>query len=305
MDVVGGPTEYVTIEFVGTRSYSLATCFGLWPAGDAYPAINVYNSTTPPQAGATSPPAGTLIANPQVAYEHNEPYLLDQTFTVNGDWTADANSAVGSGLNDVLNSVCGLANPNCTFTPDGPLRWGRGAWSAVDSLTSCKPLGTEEYDTLTYNKTSEQTASLTVGGGVTVGTELNLFNVVKSELEISVEAEHEWEEEKAFARSSMVLVPGGYTGTIWSAPNIGTITGTMVLRTNTATFTLFNFRQTRAGVTPPPDVCRPAGRRVQLHLERPGPQGDTQRACDGLSRPAGEERRHTGTGRRHGDPDAG
>jgi len=84
---------------------------------------------------------------------------------------------------------------------------------------------------------------------VTASTEVNLFDIIGSKISVKVEAEHEWTETNSFSRTATVFLQPRETGIVWTAPEIGTVTGTLVLTMGSATFTVTNFSQTRSGVT--------------------------------------------------------
>jgi hypothetical protein len=248
VDVLGGGPEYVT--FTITQA---------WNSGDytpnSYPALVVWNTTAPPPAGYDpganpyAPPA-TQTAHPQVTTSQNVPYLFDQTFGVAGNWTVDAQSPLGRAFDDALNAICGAANPNCSFTQTGPLTWGIGAPTVAGQSVNCTaPAPGIEPNFFEVEYTAKQEASLSVGGSVTGSTEANLFGIIASKITIKVEAEHEWTETNSFTRSAKAFLQPHNTGTIWTAPTIGTVKGTLVLKTGSATFTVTNFSQTRSGVT--------------------------------------------------------
>jgi hypothetical protein len=248
VDVLGGGPEYVT--FTITQA---------WNSGDytpnSYPALVVWNTTAPPPAGYDpganpyAPPA-TQTAHPQVTTSQNVPYLFDQTFGVAGNWTVDAQSPLGRAFDDALNAICGAANPNCSFTQTGPLTWGIGAPTVAGQSVNCTaPAPGIEPNFFEVEYTAKQEASLSVGGSVTGSTEANLFGIIGSKITIKVEAEHEWTETNSFTRSAKAFLQPHNTGTIWTAPTIGAVKGTLVLKTGSATFTVTNFSQTRSGVT--------------------------------------------------------
>ncbi|HCB06952.1 MAG TPA: hypothetical protein DEQ43_22360 [Nocardioides bacterium] len=191
-----------------------------------------------------------MTAHPQVTATNNDPQLYDVTLGVTGNWTADARSPLGQGFDDALNSICGAQPAQCTFTQTGPLTWGIGAPTAAPASINCAavdPPGADDYETISYSHTQE--ATLSVGGGVTASTEVNLFGSIGSKISVSLEAEHEWTEQNTFSRDAKIYVPPKNVGLMWNAPTVGTVTGTMVLKTGTSTLTVTNFRQTRSGVT--------------------------------------------------------
>ena len=253
VDVVGGPTEYLTVAISQQEVWAPNGCGT--PARHAQ--VDVWITQGPPQAGwhpaLGYPPNLQFFDNQvQLTYTHNLPQLFDQTVTVAGNWTADAQSPLGHALDDALNTICGADNPSfsCSFTQTSPLTWGIGAPTAAGEVVNCTaPAVGVTPSWLQVEYTAEQSASLSVGGSVTAATEVKLFGTIGSKISIKVEAEHEWTETNSFTRSAKVFVPPRNTGMIWTAPTIGTVKGTLVLRSGSATFTVTNFRQTRSGVT--------------------------------------------------------
>ncbi|GGB23400.1 hypothetical protein GCM10011492_11600 [Flexivirga endophytica] len=245
-DVLGGPPEYLTVSVHGTRSHS---DWGCWqPKGQIYPAVDVWNTTTPPPAGWTYADGapGPQTIDPQLTYTHNLPTVLDQTIGVTGDWTLDARTPLGHGLDEALDSICGEPSPNCSFTQTEPFKWSLGTPSVAGEALNCAATGNP--DSLSLDYTSTQSASLTVGGSVSADTETTLFGVIGAKIAIKLEAQHQWTETNSFTRTSKVDVPPQNTGLIWIAPSIGAVTGTLKLTSGPATFTLTNFSQTRSGV---------------------------------------------------------
>ncbi len=252
VDVLGGPPEYQTVAISQAETHGL--CFG----GDNHPRLDVFDTTAPPPPGydpASSPgtaPA-TPTTNPQVTYTHNVPFLFDQSFQITGNYTVDASTNLGQPFVNVLNQVCvAAANTSCSFTQIGPLTWGIGApGGPQDQSTNCSALGSAPALTaITY--TTSQTASLTVGGGVTVSAKFNLFGVIASEASVSVEAQHEWQEVKSISKTAQVSIPPQGIATVWVVPVVGTVTGTLTLSNGTANFTVTNFSEQRSGVTKDP-----------------------------------------------------
>lgn len=247
VEVLGGPAEYLTVAI--SQAETNGACFG----GSNHPRFDIYNTTAPPPAGwdpasLTAPAPST--ADPQLAVSSNVPYLFDQSFSVAGDWTIDAQSPLGRGFDDALNAICGVDNPRCTFTQTGPLTWGIGAPTVAGQSVNCTaPAPGINPNWFEVDYTATQEASLSVGGGVTASTEVNLFGIIGSKISVSVEAEHEWTETNSFTRSAKVFLDPRSTGVMWAAPVIGTVKGTLVLKTGSATFTVTNFSQTRSGVT--------------------------------------------------------
>ena len=267
VDVVGGPPEYVTVAITQWDS-------GPTKCGDYSPnhnaAADVYITSAPPPAGynpaATGSP-GSAIANPQIAYQHNQPTEYDQWFTVVGDYTFDASTPGGAQLADLVNSLCSPTPPGiisgttCSFTQATPITYGPGDLTGKQSANNCDlssvappsgnanppPNNDPNYIGITWTYT--QSASFSVGGGITASTEVNLFNTIASEASVSVEAEHEWESADTFSRTAQVYIPSNSWGFIWVAPTVGRITGTLHATVGPATYTANKFTEEHAGVS--------------------------------------------------------
>ena len=179
----------------------------------ADPGFAVYFTSSPPAAGYDSynqsgaAPAAE-IPNPQLTYQHNVPFAYDQTFQIVGNYTVDASTNLGQGFVSVLNTLCtgGEANTNCSFTQVGPLTWGTGDTGSPWAATNCPSAGSKT-NTYTVGYTATQSASLTVGGGVTVSARFTLFDVVSNSISVSVEASHQWTETGTITRQSTVDIP--------------------------------------------------------------------------------------------------
>jgi hypothetical protein len=265
VDLVGAPSEYVTVG-ISQLEVSFPTGCGL---GGQHARADVYITTAPPPPGwhpAVLTPPAPSPANQQLTYSHNVPYLFDQSFAVVGNYTVDASTDQGQPFVDLLNSLCsGAANTTCSFTQTTPITYGPGALTGKQSANNCDlssvapggqtstgsgeapPDNDPNYYVIEYS--AAQSASLTVGGGITLSTEFNLFNTIASEASVSVEAEHEWEEVKTFTREAKVFIPANSWGFIWVAPTVGRVTGTLVATIGSATFTANNFTEVRSGVT--------------------------------------------------------
>jgi hypothetical protein len=262
-DVLGGPTEYLTIAVYGYRCPGTDSICGL--------DVKSWSLTAPPDpgfdplaSGGTSVPPKT--ASPQIAWTQANPYHSDFTFQIQGNWSVDANTTPPR-LVDILNAMCdSTQGATCSFTQAGPLTWGIGKPVKGEDSASCEGGGSPpqggnppppldpNWSELKYSAT--QSASLTVGGGLSASTEVKLFGVVSSEVTVDVEAEHEWQEEKSFTRTTRVYIPSSYLGTVWVAPTVGTVKGTLVVSNAVARYTILNFGETRSGVTK--DALTPA-----------------------------------------------
>ena len=262
VDVLGGPPEYVTIAL--SQEYSNGVF------GNNIPALRQFITSAPPPASYDPGPnpdavPAPLIASPQLTFQVGVPTPWDLTYSVTGDWTIDASSNQGQAFGNLLNNFCGVDANACSFTQQG-LTWGIGAPGSPYAATNCKggsgaqsssgkaPGDEPNYFLVEY--TASQSASLTVGGGVTVGTEFKLFDVIGNEISVSVEAEHEWEETKTFTRESKVYIPANDIAFVWVVPVVGKVTGTLVVSAGSAKFTVTNFSETRSGVSK--DALTPA-----------------------------------------------
>ncbi len=265
VDVVGGPPEYVTI------TVSQCECSGVY--GSSYPVLRQWVTSVPPAASYDPGPnpnaaPAPLTASPQLTFQVGVPYAFDLTYSVTGDWTVDASTSLGAPFVDLLNAVCVTAgSPSCSFTQTGPLTWGIGTAVKKVSAENCTVIppakgGTSpsgavggeppppldpNWAELEYEEA--QSATLSVGGGVAVGTEFNLLDTISGKITVKIEAEHEWQEVQSLTKTTRVYIPSNNIAAIWVAPVVGKVTGTLVLSTGSATFTVTNFSETRSGVS--------------------------------------------------------
>ena len=189
VDVLGGPPEYANVVIWGswTDNYCLGRSLG-GPVVD--PGFAVYFTSSPPPAGydpnsVSGAAPGPQIADPQLTYQHNAPNLFDQTIEAVGDYTVDASTNLGAPFVNVLNTLCsGAASTSCSFTQQGPLTWGTGDAGSPWVGTHCGA-GSSNFS---VSYTAAQTATLSVGGSLTVGAEFTLFDVESNSIEVSVEA---------------------------------------------------------------------------------------------------------------------
>jgi hypothetical protein len=274
VDVLGGPPEYATVAIWGAETHGI--CFG----GDNHPGFAVYFTPAPPPSnydpGASGGAApGPQTSNPQLTYQHNVPFLFDQSFQIVGNYTVDASGSLGAPFVNILNSLCvDASNTSCSFTQAGPLTWGTGDPGSPFAATHCGSAGGQN-NSFTVGYTATQSASLTVGGGVTVSAEFDLFDVVENSISVSVEASHQWTETGTLTRQSTVDIPPNDIAFLWVVPVVGKVTGTLVLSDGSATFTATNFSETRSGVAK--DALTPAF--DVLTKVRPMTAGELQSHC--------------------------
>ena len=250
VDVLGGPPEYANVVIWG--SWTDNYCLGRQVGGPVVnPGFAVYFTSSPPPAGydangSSGAAPGPQIAAPQLTYQHNVPYLFDQTIEAVGNYTVDASTNLGAPFVDVLNTLCsGAASTTCSFTQDGPLTWGTGDVSNPYVATHCGA-GSSNY---AVSYTAARTATLSVGGSLTLGTQVTLFDVESNSISVSVEAQHQWSETKSETRLSSIDISSGGIGYLWVIPTVGKVVGTLVVSNGSATFTATNFTQVRSGVS--------------------------------------------------------
>ncbi len=243
VDVLGGPPEYVTVGICQAESN------GCYPYSARHARADVYITSAPPPAGwdpASLTPPGPAPANQQLVYAHNVPYLFDQTIEVAGNYTVDASTDLGAPFVNVLNTLCsGAANTTCSFTQQGPLTWGTGVPGSPWIGTHCG-VGSGN---LAVSYTPSVTTTLSVGGSLTLGAQVTLFDVESNEIDVSVEAQHDWTLTKSQTRTASMDVTGGQIGHLWAIPTVGKVVGTLVVSDGSATFTANNFTTVRSGVT--------------------------------------------------------
>lgn len=268
VDVLGGPPEYVNLVINGPWNQNYCLNGGHWTD----PGFSDYVTATPPPSGydpsnASGAAPSTLISNPQLTYAHNTPYLYDQSFQAVGNWTIDATANYSSAaMSDVLNSLCANApNTTCSFTQTGPFTWGIGTPGTPYQASNCAAPGSAA-SSLTIQYDAAQSATLTIGAGVTLSDEVNLFDVVASSVSVSIEGQHQWQDVQTFTRSSTADVPPHDIASVFVVPVVGKVPGTLVVSNSTATYTITNFGEQRsgvststlAGVDPPQDTLTPA-----------------------------------------------
>jgi hypothetical protein len=270
VDVLGGAPEYVTVGI------SQCHCDGVYSTPASEAALQVWNTVAPPPAGyaaSSLAPPGPQTANPQLAVQLNNPTLFDPNISAVGNFSVDASTDLGRPFVELLNAACvGDDNTSCSFTQTTPITYGPGALGNRHQSQNCDlgaaagggepppgggdgpPSNDPNYMIVQYE--AAQSASLSVGGGVTASAEFSLFGTISSEASVSVEAEHEWEEVKTYTRDAKVYVPANSWGFLWAAPTVGRVTGTIVAKIGAATYTATNFTEERSGVTGTTDPLR-------------------------------------------------
>ncbi len=250
VDVLGGPPEYANVVIWG--SWTDNYCLGRQAGGPVVePGFAVYFTSSPPPPGydavqASGGAPGPQIANPQLTYQHNAPNLFDQTIEAVGDYTVDASTNLGAPFVNVLNTLCsGAASTTCSFTQQGPLTWGTGDADNPWVGTHCGA-GSSNFG---VSYTAAQTATLSVGGSLTLATQVTLFDVESNSIAVSVEAQHQWSQTKSETRTSSMDIAAGEIGYLWVIPTVGKVVGTLVVSNGSATFTANNFTQVRSGVS--------------------------------------------------------
>jgi hypothetical protein len=271
VDLLGASPVYVT--------FSVTQCQCSGAAGSSEPLRLLFFTSQPPPDSWTDhtqyPPNG-LPCNPcGMDFENADtPTHADLIFTPTGNFTIDASTPQGQPFVDALNAICPpsdssgdpptLVGGSCSFTQTTPLTYGPGTLGGKQQANNCDlssaapggqpsskgeapPDNDPNYYLIEYS--AAQSASLTVGGGITVSTEFSLFNTISSEASVSVEAEHEWEEVKTYTRESKVFIPSNSWGFLWVAPTVGRVTGTLVATIGSSTITANNFTEVRSGVS--------------------------------------------------------
>jgi hypothetical protein len=263
--VAGGATEYLTV--VDSGCHCTGTDSGQFPDVSTY----IYNSSSAPPASydpintyfANPPPTNPApeTAQPQIAWSQSDSIYSDAVFFIKGDYTLDA-SKDPAALPDVLDSLCqNSTNTTCNFDASKAVTWGIGPAVMTGSAYNCVPSAPvptpadpsklpPNQESIDY--TTDETQSLTVGGSLTGKTETTLFDVMKVDLELTVEASHQWSETKVNNMSEEVDIPTNEYAYIYSAPTVAKTIGTLKLTITTpggvATFTILNFGATRSGI---------------------------------------------------------
>jgi hypothetical protein len=286
VDVAGGPAEYITVGI------SQAQSDGIY--GNAVPALQVWDTVAPPPAGydpAFLQPPGPQTANPQLVVRLNDPTLFDPNISVAGDFTFDASNAQAAPFVELLNAACGgAASSSCSFT-QSTLTYGPGPLTAWGPFSSCVGAGggsgnNQNWASVEYS--AAQSASLSVGGGITSSAEGTIFGAITVGASISVDAEKQWEDTVTYQRTSKLYLPANSIGFIWVSPTVGTITGTLVATIGSATYTATHFSEVRSGVPAPSDPLTDPGSAFSVVTKtRPMTQSELSQDCPGQSTGSG------------------
>ncbi len=295
VDVAGGPPEYITVGI--SQAWSNGTY------GNALPALQVWNTVAPPPAGydpaSLQAPDEPQTANPQLAVHLNDPTLFDPNISVTGNFTIDASKAQAAPFVELLNAACGsgAANASCSFT-QSTLTYGPGPLTAWGPFSSCVGAGggsgnPQNWASVAYSQA--QSASLSVGAGITSSAQGTIFGVITIGASIGVDAEKQWEDTVTYQRTAKIYLPANSMGFVWDSPTVGTITGTLVATIGSATYTATNFSEVRSGVTAPSDPLRNPRAAVSVVTKtRPMTQSELSAHCPGESTGSGAQ----GTGSR-------
>jgi hypothetical protein len=265
--------EYLTVDLEGSH------CTGICLPRDG-PALvpTVYNATRAPQHNNQYIyDFGPATPNPEIGstasgYENVWPFInsaFDFTFQTKGTYTLDASKAPPQ-LTALINAMCaGAAGTSCSFTKIGDIHWSTGELDQQATVKSCgpKPPGvlrtrpprTPPADSPDWHAVSveaKRTRSVSVGGSLTGSAALKLFGVIDSEVSARVGIEHEWSDTKTFEKTTRIYIPQDWVAGVWSAPVVGKVTGTLVVKTAVASYTITNFEETASGVSR--DLTTPA-----------------------------------------------
>jgi hypothetical protein len=252
VDAANGP-EYVTFALSQTYAEDF------W-GNMTGPVAQVYNTVAPPEDSydprvqLSSGPSVARTPNNEVNWVHADQYNLDVTFGVNGgDYTLDATQAPH--LADMLNALCSNApGTTCAFKGDGPATWRNGQAVQAGESLNCAGVtepgeDKSEPNWFEVSYKAAQSATLTVGGGLTVSAEFELFDIVGNEVSFGVEADHDWGQTKTETRTTRIYVPDNSIGDVWVAPTEAAITGTLTVTFGGAKYTIYNFSQTQSGIS--------------------------------------------------------
>ena len=196
------------------------------------------------------------------------PYAYDTTLSLIGDHTFDASTPQGQAFGNLLNQLC-VTVKSCSFAQNGPTVYGAGSTTNTGFGFTCtippaggggggggQPADAPGFVSVGY--TAGESATLTVGGSITVGTKFNLFDTISGSISITAQAQHQWQESKTLTRTVSVYIPDFSIGKIFVAPTVGTVTGTLTATTGASQYTITNFSETRQGVSNEGDTTKTA-----------------------------------------------
>jgi hypothetical protein len=243
-----GP-EDLTIRITGCH------CTGF--SGSSELVVQIYNSK----------PGG------EIGWTQSDPVFSDVQFQIQGHFTIDA-SKDPPALVNVINALCsGATGTTCSFTVTGPLTWGVGDPVLKATAENCTIQSGKRSTTRAglglseappdldpnwhrFTVTQARTASISVGGSLTVSTEVSLFGIVGTAVSAKFGAEHEWSDTKELDKTTKIYLPTDYIGSVWVAPVEGKVIGTLVVANAIASYTITNFGQIKSGVSR--DLLTPA-----------------------------------------------
>jgi hypothetical protein len=265
--------EYLTLDLEG--SHCTFICL---PRDGPALVPTVYNATRAPQHNnffiydfgpATANPEIGSTASGNANVWPGTDSAFDFTFQTKGTFTLDAANTPPQ-LAALINAMCaGAAGTTCSFASTGNIGWGIGDLDKQASVRSCgaEPPGAtttqpplsvppESPDWHSVSVEVARTRSVSVGGSLTGTAEVDLFGVIDSEVSAKVGIEHEWSNTTTFEKTTKVAVPQDWIAAVWVAPVVGTVSGTLVVKTALASYTITNFKETASGVSK--DLTTPA-----------------------------------------------
>ncbi len=275
-------TEYLSVALFGEH------CTGICSGSETPLAVQAYNTTaapryqngvisfgsnTPnPEIGWTSGGAAAVYPNPSCCFRPDLTADFDYNFQVKGNYILDASKAPQH-VADLLNAMCAdAAGTSCSFTATGPLTMGLGKTifqGAADNVDCSQPPSKQlrplrvragaqpppppsdqDPDWHEVSVTESRETALDVGGSLSVGASFKVLTLVDAEVSVKFGAETEWSDTTSITKSVKILLPPNYIGGVWSAPVVGTVTGTLVVSTNLAKYTITNYTATKDGMSP-------------------------------------------------------
>jgi hypothetical protein len=293
-------TEYLTVDLEG------AHCTGICFPRDG-PALvpQAFNATRAPQHNNVFIyDFGPATPNPEIGWTASgnanvwpgQDSAFDFTFQTKGTYTLDASKAPPQ-LSALINAMCaGAAGTTCSFTSSGSIHWGIGDLDKQTSVKSCgaEPPGVSAgrrlrkppADSPDWHEVSveaKRTRSVSIGGSLTAAAEVDLFGVIDTEVSAKVGIEHEWADTKTFEKTTRIYVPQDWIAGVWVAPVVGKVSGTLVVKTALASYTITNFDETATGVSK--DLTTPAFNIITYSRQMTADEYRT--LCPGQGAPSG------------------